>query len=222
MGSSFWDKAYQSEGALWGDRPGILTQAARGFVLAENLPTAGKQIVDIGCGYGRDLGSLAAEWGCRALGVDSSPKAISMAQELLTRTGVTDVTFRQASFQSLQGETFDLVFAANLYQILPRAERAEFCAILPAILPPGGYLFLGTHSVHDPEHSGKGRMVDGEENSFVDKTLVHLSTEAELRTNFRFLNIHQLYEHEYLEPRAGGEIHHHISWILIGSKPQIT
>jgi SAM-dependent methyltransferase len=129
------------------------------------------------------------------------------------------VQFRTAPFQSLRGETFDLVFVANLYQILPRAERGELCAQIAALLAPGGILFLGTHSVRDPEHFGRGQAVEGDQNSFVDFTFVHLSTEAELREQFSFLRIDSLYEHEFLEPRTGGQIHHHISWILVGSKP---
>jgi cyclopropane fatty-acyl-phospholipid synthase-like methyltransferase len=218
MKSSFWEESYRAGGELWGERPGILAQVAMGYALEEKLPTEGKSLLDIGCGYGRDAIHLAREWKCRVLGVDSSPAAISLALEARAKAGVARAEFRQASFQLLTDETFDLVFAANLYQILPRAERMEFCASLPGLLAPGGFFFLGTHSVHDPEHFGKGTPVEGDENSFIEHTFVHMSTEDELRENFGFLKIHRLYEHEHLEPRTGGQIHHHITWILIGSK----
>lgn len=220
MEPSFWDESYRAAGTLWGERPGILAHIAAGFVLEAKIPTAGKRLLDIGCGYGRDLIYLAGEWKCRGLGVDSSPAAISMAREFQEKAGAQDVTFREASFQSLRGETFDFIFAANLYQILPLADRMEFCRILPGLLAPGGYFFLATHSVSDPEHFGKGQRVEGDDNSFVEHTFVHMSTADELKESFRFLNIRRLYEHEHLEPRVGGQIHHHISWILIGSMPK--
>jgi cyclopropane fatty-acyl-phospholipid synthase-like methyltransferase len=220
MESSFWEDSYRADGTLWGERPGILAHVAAGFVLKEKLPTAGKTLLDIGCGYGRDLIFLVREWKCKGLGVDSSPAAIALAQQLMEKAGTGDVAFQQASFQALHVATFDLIFVANLYQILPRVERMEFCALLPGLMAPGGYLFLGTHSVSDPEHFGKGKAVDSDANSFIDQTFVHMSTEDELKENFHFLHLHKLYEHEHLEPRAGGQIHHHVSWILIGSKPE--
>ena len=83
-------------------------------------------------------------------------------------------------------------------------------------LKPGGLLFLSTLSVRDPEHYGKGSPVPGEPNSFVDKVYLHLFAREELMHDFGFLEIKELYEHEYAEPRATGEAHHHILWILNG------
>jgi SAM-dependent methyltransferase len=219
MGADFWNESYRSEGAVWGERPGILAQAARAYILEEKTPTEGRRLVDLGCGYGRDLVFLAKTWNCRGLGLDPAPAAVALAEHLREKNQVENVEFRVAPFQSLLGQTFDLVFVANLYQILPRAERAELCSLIAGILAPEGRLFLGTLSVRDPEHFGRGRAVAGEENSFVEQTFVHMSTEDELRREFSFLQVDRLYEREYLEPRTGGLIHHHVSWILIGRKP---
>ena len=39
------------------------------------------EIADLGCGYGRDALHLAKTLGCSVTGIDSSPKAISLAYE---------------------------------------------------------------------------------------------------------------------------------------------
>jgi len=83
------------------------------------------------------------------------------------------------------------------------------------VLKPNGLLFLSTLSTRDPEHSEKGTPISGEINSFVDNVYLHLCERSELEEDFSFLKIEELYEHEYFEPRATGETHHHISWILV-------
>jgi len=41
---------------------------------------------------------------------------------------------------------------------------------------------------------------------------------TELEEDFSSFKIKELSEHEYFEPRATGETHHHISWILVGEQ----
>ena len=84
------------------------------------------------------------------------------------------------------------------------------------VIKPNGLLFLSTLSISDPEHYGKGVPVSDEANSFTDKVFLHFCTINDLKKDFEFLNIRELYEQEYYEHRATGETHHHISWILIG------
>jgi hypothetical protein len=82
----------------------------------------------------------------------------------------------------------------------------------------GGMLFIGTLSVNDPEHRGKGHRVEGETGSIIEQgtgKYLHLSTRDEIARDFAFLKILALTELEYREPRVGGD-HHHRSWILVG------
>jgi hypothetical protein len=103
-----------------------------------------------------------------------------------------------------------------LYQLLRDSERKGLRKAVMGALKPNGLLFLSTLSVRDPEHYGKGTPVPEEANSFEDRIYLHFCTREELVGNFAFLNVQELYEHKYHEPHATGEIHHHISWILIG------
>jgi cyclopropane fatty-acyl-phospholipid synthase-like methyltransferase len=223
MSLSFWDGEYRKGRWIWGEHPGELAKAAVKYVREHKIPTEGKRLLDLGCGYGRDAFFLASQSNVRVVGVDSAEKAVELAESLLAEKESLDgkrlgVEFRRTDFRKIADGPFDLVYAANLYQILPAEERKQLCEVVDSLLAPDGLFFLGTLSLRDPEHAGKGLPVAGEENSWMDKTFVHLSTREELETNFRFLKFHRLFEHEFLEPRTGGTNHHHISWILIAGR----
>ena len=218
MSPAYWDGAYRTGHRIWGKRPSAVARAIGVFFEKGKIPTAGKRMLDVGCGYGRDALYLADRWKVRTLGVDPSGQAIEMAQAGLNEKTRRTEKFRQARFQDLTGETFDLVYAANLYQILPPEERTQFCDAVAGWLAPGGLLLLGTLSSRDPEHAGQGKESTLSLNSRETDLRLHLSTREELETAFHFLDIRGLFEHEFLEPRAEGRPHHHIAWILIGAR----
>jgi len=218
MSLSYWDGEYRSDRKIWGVQPGEAARAAEKFVDETRYPVAGKRLLDLGTGYGRDLFHLAARWRVRATGVDASANAIELANEELARNRRANVEFRHARFQDIADGPYDLVYAANLYQILPREERRQLCRAVETLLAPGGLFMLSTLSSRDPEHAGKGTPVSGDPNTWVEKTLIHLSDRDELTAAFPFLVFQRLYEHEFIEPRAGGSTHHHISWILVATR----
>jgi len=173
--------------------------------------------LDIGCGYGRDVFYFSDNIRCRILGIDISRKAIEIASDTTFKTQKgDDVKFECCNFTELRDCKYDLVFISNLYQLLKKDERQELRKTIMRTLAPNGLLFLSTLSVRDPKHYGKGIPVSDESNSFQEKVYIHFCTREELIEDFAFLNVKELYEHEYYEPRANGEVHHHISWILIG------
>lgn len=106
-----------------------------------------------------------------------------------------------------------IVFASNLYQILQRKQREELRKKVANLLKPQGLLFLNSLSTNDPEEYGKGEPCPDEQHSFINKKYLHFCTREDMEEDFQFLSIKELYEHEYDEPGAQGETHHHISWI---------
>lgn len=217
MTLSYWEEAYRADRKIWGDDPSPLSLAMKQYAAEAGLQTAGKTLLDLGCGYGRDSFFLASELGLRVTGVDSSKEAIDLAQSNSAGDARRKVEFRCARFQELPGEKYDFVFAANLFPILRRDERAGFCLRIKDLLAPNGLFFLSTHSIRDPELAGKGIVVPDDENSFMSKTIMHLSTREEFEREFSFLEFEKLSENEFLEPRADGTTHHHIIWILIAA-----
>jgi SAM-dependent methyltransferase len=214
----FWDNEYKSNECVWGEGPSELAITA---VRCLQKCKSGREvlsILDIGCGYGRDAFYFLDNLGCRVLGIDSSKKAIDIALNAALKEQSGVVKFRCCNFTELEKDSYDIVFISNLYHLLKKYERKELRKAILRILKPDGSLFLSTLSVKDPEHYGKGIPVPEESNSFQDRVYIHLCAREELCEDFAFLDIKELYEHEYYEPRATGEIHHHILWILIGKR----
>lgn len=214
-----WDNTYRTNQHVWGNRPSALAAFACHYL--QSIEPSGKaiEILDLGCGYGRDTIYLARSINCHVLGIDNSSEAIEMAGKALAADLESRVIFHCCDFRQIAEEKFEIVFASNFYHLLKLEERKALRNTIKKMLKPSGMLFLSTLSPRDPEHFGKGKRIENEDNSFQDKTFLHFCTREELETDFSFLTIKELSEHEYYEPRSNGQVHHHILWILIGVKP---
>jgi len=211
-----WDSTYKDNKRIWGDQPSALAAYACRYLKAGNLSEKTVEILDLGCGYGRDAKYLAGTINCRILGIDNSSEAIEMANQSLPADLKPSVRFQYCDFSRTDDSKFDILFASMVYHLLTATERQAFTEIIKKKLKPGGLIFLSMLSPKDPEHYGKGKPVENEANSFQDEKFIHFCTREELESDFGFLTINELSEHEYYEPRSNGEVHHHILWILTG------
>ena len=211
-----WDSTYREHERVWGDRPSALATFACHHLKSGKTTDQAIEILDLGCGYGRDAKYLANALNCRIVGIDNSSKAVEMAKGSLPADLEARVRFECRDFSQTDHGKFDIVFASNFYHLLRAAERPKFVDTVKRNLKPGGSLFLSTLSTRDPEHFGKGKPVADEPNSFQDEKFLHFCSRQELESDFDFLAIDELSEHEYYEPRSNGEVHHHILWILTG------
>jgi len=211
-----WDKQYKLYKHLWGERPSELACFAVAYLQQSQPSQKTIDIVDIGCGYGRDVLYLSQHIKCSILGIDNSQKAIKMAKETCSEKHASDVTFQCCDFTELATDKYHVVLISNLYHLLKLEQRTKLREMVKSILEPSGLVFLSTLSVRDLEHYSKGIAVIDEDHSFLDEMYLHFCIREELECDFNFLAIKELYEHEYDEPRATGGTHHHISWILVG------
>ena len=211
-----WDNTYRTNQRVWGDRPSALAAFACHYL--QGIKSSGRaiEILDLGCGYGRDATYLARNIDCRILAIDNSSEAIEMARKALAADLESCVRFQCCDFRQMPEGKFEIVFASNFYHLLKMEERQALRNTIKKRLKPGGMLFLSMLSPNDPEHFGKGKPVENEDNSFHDETFLHFCTREELERDFSFLSIKELSEHEYYEPRSNGEVHHHILWLLMG------
>jgi 2-polyprenyl-3-methyl-5-hydroxy-6-metoxy-1,4-benzoquinol methylase len=223
--AAYWDARFAAEGRLWGDGPSELARLAVAR-LGPSLARLGSAaaevtVLDVGCGYGRDARYLAAELGCRVLGLDPSPAAVTAARTARSRQ--LDVDYRVGDAEDLVAEpgqagAYDVVYACNVYHLLGPGARRGFAAALAALARPGGLLFLSTLSPRDPEHYAVGEPVTGEERSWVDAVYLHFCTAEELEADFAGFTVLDLEERSYAERLADGRTHRHASWFLEGRR----
>jgi cyclopropane fatty-acyl-phospholipid synthase-like methyltransferase len=99
-------------------------------------------VLDVGCGTGEHTLYLA-QHGHMVWGVDSSPTAISKAQQKATARGIA-ITFQVADALQLQalGRTFETVIDSGLFHVFSDEERVLFVQSLASVLEPGGSYYL--------------------------------------------------------------------------------
>ena len=213
-----WDDEYAGNRKIWGDLPSELAIVMVDY-LCESRPGKRRlRVLDIGCGYGRDEIYLSKQLNCNIKAIDSSEKAISAARNAASELNISNVEFVMCNFTELAEGEYDVVFISNLYHSLEARERKELRDKLKNLLRLNSMLFLNALSINDTEEYGKGAPVENEPHSFQGKKYLHFGTGEELRSDFDFLSISELYERKYDEPHYQGKTHHHISWILIGQK----
>jgi SAM-dependent methyltransferase len=211
-----WDNTYRTNQHVWGDKPSELATYACNYLQGIKSSDKAIEILDLGCGYGRDAIYLARNTKCHVLGIDNSSEAIEMARKALADDLESRVGFQCCDFRQMPDGKFEIVFASNFYHLLKMEERQALRNTIKKRLKPGGMLFLSMLSPSDPEHFGKGKRIENEDNSFQDERFLHFCTREELERDLSFLTIKELFEHEYYESRSNGEVHHHILWILLG------
>ena len=158
----FWDDVYSNSELLWGEGPSALAIAAVTCLQRNRLHNDTLEILDIGCGYGRDVFYFKNNLKCRVLGVDTSEKAIDIALNKTLETKMECVNFQYCNFMALGEGEYDIIFTSHVYQLLRMDERREFRKAVARMLKPNGMLFLSTLSVRDPVHYGRGLPVPGE------------------------------------------------------------
>lgn len=212
-----WDDTYKEDRLVWGEKPSELAVLAAEYLNEVGSPDKHLEVLDVGCGYGRDALFLSRNVGCNVLGIDNSQEAIVLARKHIGKAE-SQVSFRCGDFRQMADSQFDVIFTSNLYQVLYAGDRKALRDVVGRTLRDGGVLFMNALSTNDPQQFGKGEPVPDDENSFRDDKFLHFCTRQELERDFAFLSIKKLYEHEYYEPHSGGETHHHISWLLVGIK----
>jgi cyclopropane fatty-acyl-phospholipid synthase-like methyltransferase len=213
-----WNEEYNRLNKPWGEQPSELAVLAVAYLKKNAHVSADPTLLDIGCGYGRDALHLHDQLGLAVSGIDSAPKAIELANSARDAARCSSVSFSCADFLKIKASRYDILYASNVYQLLEPDERKKFREKVKSMLKAGGLFFLSAHSSNDPQHRGTGTPHPTEANTICDGKYLHLCTGEELRKDFGFLDIKVLKEHEYMEPRADGAVHHHISWILIGQR----
>jgi SAM-dependent methyltransferase len=104
----------------------------------------GDAVLDVGCGGGVDTMVAAMKAGThgKAVGIDLIPEMLERAERNLARSGLTNVTFQQASGESLPfpDASFDVVISNGAFNLIPDKQKALLEA--HRVLRPGGRLMI--------------------------------------------------------------------------------
>ena len=138
------------------------------------------EAVDLGCGAGNYAVWLASK-GFQMTGIDFSPKAIEMAQELSRKKGVTcrfiadDLLGDLGTFH----QSFDFAFDWEmLHHVFPE-NREQYVRNVHSMLRPGGGYLSVCFSEEDPDFGGVGKY-----RKTLLGTKLYFSSEEELRDLF--------------------------------------
>jgi len=121
----------------------------------------GESVLDIGCGGGVDAlvaGTLTGPSG-RVLGIDMSSEMVTRARRNLSMTRLTNVSFQEASGESLPfpDQDFDVVISSGVFNLIPdkrKALREVF-----RVMKPGGRLLMADQVLTgDPPEDVKSRI----------------------------------------------------------------
>jgi arsenite methyltransferase len=101
-------------------------------------------ILDVGCGSGVDtiIAAILVGPEGRVMGVDPVPEMLERARRNLAQTGLTNVTFTEASGEALpfEDESFDVVLSNGAFNLIPAKSQA--LGEVFRVLKPGGRLMM--------------------------------------------------------------------------------
>jgi cyclopropane fatty-acyl-phospholipid synthase-like methyltransferase len=113
---------------------------------------------------------MAAELGLGATGIDSSSKAIGLAEQKARERNL-DPRFVVADALELEsaGDTYDTVLDCGLFHVFDDRDRARFVRSLSATVEPGGRYFMLCFSDQQPGDWGPRRVSRAEiQSNFTD------------------------------------------------------
>ena len=116
----------------------------RGLKLLE--PSAGEQVLEIGCGTGRALVRMAEridEGAGRIYGLDASGRMLEKSREKLKRAGLADrveLIEGDARFLRFPAEKFEAVFVSFVLELFEEEELLEILEEIRRVLKPEGRL----------------------------------------------------------------------------------
>ena len=147
--TDYWNRYYRNK--VCSTKPSPFAQ------YVATLVEPGKQMVDLGCGNGRDTLYFAG-LGLKVIGIDLSLSAIQM----LESQNAANASFFCGDFICHSNHTlecYDYAYSRfTIHAINPKQETMLLQTMYHA-LKPGGKFFVEVRSVHDPLY-GKGKQVE--------------------------------------------------------------
>lgn len=201
-GVAFWDHAYAHGGTLKlsSDASDDFEKFLRWLNRQDETPfDTTKQVVDLGCGNGRNLIHVARELGISGVGFDISTAAIAEANRAKHDLPLTFYARTIAGNLPLEDSSTSLALDMMSSHFLSETERTHLRDEIHRILIPGGWFFMKTFLRDGDLHSERllKERAAKESGSYIHPVIgvsEHVYTEEELRVFLeeRFI-IHKVY-----------------------------
>jgi SAM-dependent methyltransferase len=192
-GQQFWDKEYSdSKNFSLSNEPAedllkFTRWAERNYGREFLNPLL--NVLDLGCGNGRNLIYLAQTYGCRGVGYDLSHVAVNQAKTSAAGLKLTFGARTIADNFDLPDSSFGLVMDMMTSHYLNRDDRENLRNEVVRMLKPGGWFLYKTFLLDDDINAKRMLRVhpSGEENTYIHPTIgttEHVSTEDEVEEFF--------------------------------------
>jgi SAM-dependent methyltransferase len=147
-GATFWDQEYTNPGhlKLSDKESGDLAKFTRWLIRRkrEDLLTPPASAIDAGCGNGRNLIYLAAQFGLSGTGIDISSAAIAQAKKASSEFNIEYQVGNAGDPLPVPDGSQALALDMMTSHFLDKAGRERLRDELYRTLAPGGYLFMKT------------------------------------------------------------------------------
>lgn len=163
----------------------------------------GKQVLDIGCGWGSFLIHAATRYGTRGVGVTLSAEQARLAQRRIRSAGIDHlVTIKHLDYRDLHNEQFDAIASVGMAEHVGTGELSAYADRVASLLKPGGRLLhhtIGSRTtsprLHRRRHPSGRTFISNY--VFPDGQLqpLHTSLTALERTGLEIRDVQALREH---------------------------
>lgn len=112
--------------------------------IQQQVPLAGRRVLDVGCGGGI-LADAMARQGAQVLGIDLATKSLKVAQLHALEAETPNVQYREVSAEALAAEQpgqFDVVTCMEMLEHVP--DPASIVRACATLVKPGGWVFFST------------------------------------------------------------------------------
>ncbi len=192
-GADFWNREYtEGEHFSLSDKPGSeLVKFTRWFRGEQgHMDLSQMQVLDVGCGNGRNLIYLADQYGASGAGFDLSESAVASARASAEKLGISSsVRFYQHNLAEVipeSDQTYELILDMMVSHCLRSTERSRYKREVLRLLQPGGFMMIKTFLREGDQHAAR-MMRDhpgGEPNSYIHPMIgiyEYVTTEAAFR-----------------------------------------
>lgn len=155
-------------------------------------------VIDVGCGNGRNLVYLSKTFGVKGVGIDISKEAVAQAKDMSNGLSLEYRCQSIADPLFLESESCSLALDMMASHVLKEEGRDRLLKEIVRVLKPGGWFFFKTFLLDEDRHAERllRESPAGEEGTYIHPksgTPEHVFTEEEIEKMFEpYFIIHKI------------------------------